>query len=90
MKTLGCHQLLAGIFLLIPAPLHGDSTLDANHSFAYSANLGWLELRPDLPTAPEGVVVTEFVFSGFGYAANAGWIHFGNGSPSNEWHSLRQ
>ncbi|MEM0897368.1 MAG: hypothetical protein AAGJ79_10830 [Verrucomicrobiota bacterium] len=53
------------------------------NSFAYGANIGWINFRTDQPSAPEGVNVGNSVLSGFGFSANCGFINFGDGTPAN-------
>ena len=57
-----------------------DSTIDATKNHAYSANAGWVTLRP---STSDGVVFGEAFLSGYAYAGNFGWIHFGDGSPAD-------
>src|SRR6266852_7500645 len=56
------------------------STIDNLNRFAYGANIGWMDGRAD---GANGVVIGEFVCSGFIYAANVGWINLGSGAPVN-------
>jgi hypothetical protein len=70
--------------LLSLALIHGlraDSTISATLKHAWSANAGWVNLRPDQPASPNGVVFGEFFLSGHAYGANIGWLDFGDGSP---------
>ncbi len=60
-----------------------DSTIDSGKASAYAANTGWLNLRPDQPSSPEGIVFREAYLSGRAYGANIGWIDFGDGTPVN-------
>ena len=59
------------------------STINTTNHYAWGANIGWTEWRP---SATDGVVVGEFVCSGYVYAANVGWINLGNGTPANNIH----
>jgi len=73
------------IFVLVAAAMGMDlaeanSTISSTDRFAYAANAGWIDFRPD---ADNGVRVDEAFLSGYAYAANFGWIHFGDGSPEN-------
>jgi len=61
----------------------GASTIDSTSKFAYSANAGWINLRHDQPSSPNGVVFGEFFLSGHAYGANFGWMDFGDGTPAN-------
>jgi len=56
------------------------STIDATNNSAWGANIGWTNW---LPSAADGVVVGEFVCSGYAWAANVGWINLGSGNPTN-------
>jgi hypothetical protein len=58
----------------------GQSTISTSDHFVYSANTGWIDLRP---SAANGVRLTETYLSGYAYSGNIGWIHFGDGSPNN-------
>lgn len=70
--------------LLVVASVQAASTIDVTNNYAYAANLGWTNWRPDSDgTNTQGVVVNEFVCSGYVYGANVGWISLGNGSPAN-------
>jgi hypothetical protein len=63
---------------------HAASTIDTTNEYAWGANIGWTNWRPDFDGAnTEGVVVNEFVCSGYVYAANVGWINMGSGSPAD-------
>ncbi|MGZ4963557.1 MAG: hypothetical protein ACXWIU_00485 [Limisphaerales bacterium] len=58
------------------------STINTTNQYAWGANIGWTNWRPDFDsTNTEGVIVGEFICSGYIYAANVGWINMGNGSP---------
>jgi hypothetical protein len=56
------------------------STINATNHYAWGANIGWTDW---MPTAADGVVISEYVCSGYMYGANVGWISMGNGSPVN-------
>ena len=72
---------LAALHLLASAPgSHAATTIAAAYSFAYGANLGWMNCRGDVTN---GAVVGEFVCSGSIYSANCGWISLGSGTPAN-------
>ena len=72
--------LLVGAMLALPLAGRGASTIDATNHYAWGANIGWTNW---LPSAADGVVVSEYVCSGYVYAANVGWINLGSGSPVN-------
>jgi hypothetical protein len=80
LPLLACAVVLASC--LLPLGLtFAASTISTNNSFAYGANIGWMDWRGDAGT--NGVVIGEFVVSGHIYAANVGWISLGSGSPTN-------
>lgn len=60
--------------------LAAQSTVSSGDRYAYSANAGWLDFRPNLL---DGIRVFDTALSGYSYAANFGWIHFGDGTPGN-------
>ncbi len=77
-QAIALFLLLFGTLL---APLaDAATTINSIHSFAWSANAGWVNWRGDGANA---AVIGEYVCSGYLYGANVGWIHLGNGSPAN-------
>lgn len=76
MKTLIFIALCASCAL-------ADTTISPTQKFAYSANAGWINFRPDQPVSSTGIVVGEFFLSGFAYGANIGWLDLGDGTPPN-------
>ena len=56
------------------------SSINASNRYAYGANFGWIDTRPD---TTNGAVIGEFVCSGYLYSANCGWINLGSGNPAN-------
>ncbi|HCN79358.1 MAG TPA: hypothetical protein DIT13_19520 [Verrucomicrobiales bacterium] len=74
--TLGC-------IILGAQALRADSTISATLKHAYSVNAGWINLRPDQPVSPTGIVLGGSFISGHAYGTNIGWIDFGDGTPSN-------
>lgn len=76
---------LLAVLLLSGAglPSHALSNISPNNSFAYGANVGWLNWRP---SAPDGVNVGILFLSGNVWSANCGWINLGDGSPANGHH----
>lgn len=71
------------IFLLgLAQVVAAQSTISTTNRYAYSANAGWIDFRPN---ATDGVVVSETFLSGYAYAANFGWISFGDGTPDNQY-----
>jgi hypothetical protein len=77
MKT---PALLLLALLSGSATLSAQSTINSTNRYAYAANLGWVDARGD---TTNGVVVGEYVCSGFAYGANVGWINFGSGTAAN-------
>ena len=73
--------LLPAFVLALSLPGRADTTIDSANKAAWSANAGWITLRPNRPLEPDGVVVNATYLSGFGWSANLGWINFGDGSP---------
>jgi hypothetical protein len=61
-------------------PASADSNINTQYAYAWGANVGWLNWRPD---AAWGVDVGQFICSGFLYSANVGWISLGSGAPVN-------
>jgi hypothetical protein len=78
-KTL---YLLVCAFLVAITDARAASTINTTNQYAWGANIGWTNWRPDFDaTNTEGVIVGEFVCSGYIYGANVGWINMGGGSP---------
>lgn len=76
-------QTLPGVIVLLASLTTGAlaaTTINPTNHFAYGANIGWLDWHGDVTN---GVVIGEFVCSGYIYAANVGWIHLGDGAPAN-------
>jgi hypothetical protein len=62
------------------ANLRAATSINPTNKHAYGANVGWMDLRGN---TNNGVVIGEFLCSGFLYAANVGWIHLGSNAPAN-------
>jgi len=62
-----------------------ETTIDTTNKYAWGANTGWINFRPDSTGTPSGLVFGESYLSGFAYSANTGWINFGDGAPSNHY-----
>src|SRR6266446_8970303 len=77
MKSILRASLLLAV---IAGSAQAASTIDNLNRFAYGANIGWMDCHAD---GANGVVIGEFVCSGYIYAANVGWINLGSGSPTN-------
>ena len=77
MKT---PALLFLVLLSGTATLSAQSTINSPNRYAYAGNLGWADARGD---TTNGVVVGEYVCSGYAYGANVGWINFGSGAATN-------
>src|SRR5450432_1576264 len=65
----------------LPLAARAASTINPTNYAAWGANIGWTNWLAD--SAADGVVVGEFICSGWIYGANVGWINVGNGSPVN-------
>lgn len=61
----------------------GTSSIGEGDSYAWAANIGWLELRPNRPVIADGIIVTDTLLQGFAWSDSTGWINFGDGSPAN-------
>jgi hypothetical protein len=70
-------------FLVGPLSLHAASTINATNAYAWGANIGWTNW---MPSAADGVVIGEYICSGYIYAANVGWINVGNGFAPTDGH----
>jgi hypothetical protein len=76
MKTVVASLLLLGSLVSGWAA----TSINVTNKFAYGANLGWMDWRGDVNN---GVVIGEYVCSGYLWAANVGWIHLGDSTPVN-------
>jgi hypothetical protein len=76
MKTFLMTVLLFA--LLVPG--RAATTINPANKYAYGANLGWMDWRGD---TNNGVIIGEYVCSGYLWAANCGWISLGNGTSAN-------
>src|SRR5215472_1508264 len=72
--------VILAIGVLSPLLLCAATSINASNKFAYGANVGWMDFRGD---TNRGVVIGEFVCSGYLYSANVGWLHLGSNSPAN-------
>ena len=82
MKTKLLIPLLVSSFCILHSsfPARAATTIDPANKYAYGANIGWMDWRGDVAN---GVVIGEYVCSGYIYAANVGWISLGSGTPIN-------
>jgi hypothetical protein len=78
------HHLLMALLALTTALHAQTSNLGEGDSYAYGANIGWIELTPHRPVAGNGVRVSDTLLSGFAWSANTGWINFGSGAPADQ------
>ncbi len=69
--------ILAAIFSV---PAICSTVIDSNNRFCFASNLGWGDWRGDINS---GVIVGEYVCSGYVYFANVGWMNLGSGTPTN-------
>lgn len=67
-----------------------QSTLSDGNSHAWSANLGWIDMKPERPSAGDGFRFGEVSCAGYLWSANTGWIHCGNGAPANGIYYLNE
>src|SRR5208283_5147146 len=76
---------LASIFLLswAASPVRAGTTIDATNKYAWGANIGWMDWSGGTGQTATGVVIGQYVCSGYIYSANAGWINLGSGVPTN-------
>ncbi len=76
------HYLGLIVALICPGlpAIRAASTINPIDRFAFGANVGWLDARPD---SDHGASIGEFICSGFLYSANLGWINLGSGVPIN-------
>jgi hypothetical protein len=73
--TVCAFWLLCAPFQTRPA-----TTISSVSRNAYGGNIGWTDWYVD---GLNGVVIGEYVCSGYIYAANVGWINVGSGNPTN-------
>lgn len=72
------------IFSAQLSTLRGATTIDPFNQYAYGANFGWLDWSGGSSQTATGVVIGQYVCSGYIYSANVGWINLGSGSPANQ------
>ena len=76
--------LLLATLCAAPLALHAQqSTLGEGNSYAWAANFGWIEMKPNRPSAGDGFRFGEFSCSGYLWSATIGWIHCGDGTPAD-------
>lgn len=78
-KPMRTCSILA-LLLIFGVCAGADSTIDPAHPYAYAANAGWVNFRPD---SANGAVIGRYYCSNYLYAANVGWICLGSGTPAN-------
>jgi hypothetical protein len=74
---------LSTLFLAIASAHAQQSTLGVGDSYAWAANLGWIEMMPNRPNAGDGFRFGEFSCSGWLWSNSTGWIHCGDGTPAD-------
>jgi len=62
---------------------HAATTIDPFNKYAWGANIGWLDWSGGSGQTATGVLISQYVCSGYIYSANVGWINLGSGSPAN-------
>jgi hypothetical protein len=75
--------LLLACALTVPV-FAQSSTTSATNRYAWGANTGWIDFRPQRPNAGDGFQLGEFSCAGWIWSPNVGWIHCGDGSPANQ------
>ena len=60
-----------------------QSTLGDGVSYAWAANLGWIQMKPNSPNTGDGFRFGEIACAGWLWSANTGWIHCGDGTPTD-------
>lgn len=70
------------VALLGVADANATSTINSTNKYAWGANIGWTNWY-DANGGAAGVVIGEFICSGWIWGANVGWINIGNGFPVN-------
>jgi Bacterial TSP3 repeat len=80
LSVLGALSIFSTQF----SALYAATTIDPFNKYAYGANFGWLDWSGGSGQAAAGVVIGEYVCSGYIYSANVGWINLGGGSPTNQ------
>src|SRR5947209_3964348 len=73
-------KITAFLMAIFCAQIRAATTINNVNSFAYGANIGWINGYAD---NTNGAVIGEYVCSGCIYSANVGWINLGNGAPAN-------
>jgi hypothetical protein len=77
------RSILAALLGLVLAPastVHAGTTINTPNSYAYGANIGWIDWRGD---GAHGAVIGTSFCSGYIYGADVGWINLGGGTPLN-------
>lgn len=84
---MSCGGPIKGIFCAITfaclrAAINANAagTINSTNAYAWGENIGFLDFRP---SAADGVVIGEFICSGWIWCANVGWINMGDGAPAN-------
>jgi hypothetical protein len=72
------------LLALSTAASFAQSSISTTERYAYSANAGWLDLRP---SSADGTRVADTYLTGYAYAANFGWVHFGTGAANGHTYS---
>ena len=69
-----------GVWLAIATGALAFTTIDPSNTYAYAANVGWINARGD---GTNGAVIGAYYCTGFVYGANIGWIKLASGVPAN-------
>jgi len=81
-KDIIALRALAALLWLVSASASAPAatTINAPNKFSWGANFGWTDWRS---STNSGVVIGDYVCSGYIYSGNAGWINVGQGAPAN-------
>jgi len=78
-------KLCVFLILIVPLLAHGSgTTIDPTNYAAWGANIGWTNWLAD--SSADGVIVGQYVCSGWIYAANVGWINMGTAFTPSAGH----
>lgn len=78
-----CATIMAFRTDFVIAAASPTISTNKTQKYAWSSSVGWINCRTD---DTNGMVVGQYVCSGFMYSPTAGWISLGNGSPSSGIH----
>lgn len=79
-KTAVIAALVGEMAYAVFAATNSTISSTSSNKWAWSSSVGWINCKSDVTN---GVVIGQYVCSGFMYSPTAGWISLGNGNPSN-------